>query len=466
MPDSNYASPFQSHAATEALAILRLAGPMIVAQLAQTGIAFVDTLMAGRLSAADLAAVSLGSSIWLTVFLSLAGVLMALAPLVSQAFGAGRNREIGPLVRQGLWLGLLLGCITCWLVRSAGPVLLLSGATPDVADKTQQFLAALAWGMPPLLLYRALYPFASAIGRTRPIMFITLASLLLAIPLNYIFIYGKLGLPQYGAAGCGWATAICCWFNFLAMLAYTARSGYFARFEVYRHWNWPSVVQQAQLLRLGVPIGISYLVEISAFTLVALLLAKLGAIVVAAHQITLNFSAVVYMVPQTISVALTVRVGQAIGAGHEAGAAFTSKTGLQLALGFACCTALLIWLGAPHLAALYSNDPTVVAMATTLLLYAAVYQLPDAAQVCSAGALRGYKVTSLPMLILILAFWVVALPLGYTLGLHGLPWINGGAPMAAAGFWLALVISLFIAAVPLLLYLRHVVRIRRLSAAV
>lgn len=466
MPHSDLSYRPSANTRQEAAAILRLAGPMIVAQVAQTGIAFVDTVMAGRLSAADLAAVSLGSSIWLTVFLSLSGVLMALAPMVSQVFGAQRHTEIGPLVRQGLWLGLVLGLITFWLVRNAMPVLVLSGATADVAAKTNEFLLALSWGMPPVLMYRALYPFSSAVSKTRAIMVITLLSLLLAIPLNYIFIYGKLGLPQFGAAGCGWATAICCWFNFLAMLVYTARSRYFARFEVYRHWSWPSVAQQAHLLRLGVPIGISYLVEISAFTLVALLLAKLGAIVVAAHQITLNFSAVVYMVPQTISVALTVRVGQAIGAGHEAGAAFTSKTGLQLALGFACCTALLIWLGAPHLAALYSNDPTVVALATTLLLYAAVYQLPDAAQVCSAGALRGYKVTSLPMLILILAFWVVALPLGYTLGLHGLPWINGGAPMAAAGFWLALVISLFIAAVPLLLYLRHVVHIRRLSAAV
>lgn len=466
MPDSNYASPFQSHAATEALAILRLAGPMVVAQLAQTGIAFVDTLMAGRLSAADLAAVSLGSSIWLTVFLSLAGVLMALAPLVSQAFGAGRNREIGPLVRQGLWLGLLLGCITCWLVRSAGPVLLLSGATPDVADKTQQFLAALAWGMPPLLLYRALYPFASAVGRTRPIMFITLASLLLAIPLNYIFIYGKLGLPQLGAEGCGWATAICCWFNFVALAWHCARDRFFRQFQALHHWSWPDWPTQMRLLRLGVPIGISYLVEISAFTVVALLLAQLGATVVAAHQITLNFSAIVYMVPQTISVALTVRVGQAVGAGNEAGAAYTCKIGLQLALVFACCTAVAIWCGAPWLAGLYSSDPQVVTMAGSLLLFAAVYQLPDAAQVCSAGALRGYRITSLPMLILVLAFWGVAVPLGYRLGLHGVPWLNAGQPLAAAGFWGALVLSLFLVAVPLLLYLRHVVRIRSRSGTV
>lgn len=447
-------------ALNEALAILRLAGPMIVAQLAQTGIAFVDTVMAGRLSAADLAAVSLGSSIWLTVFLSLSGVLMALAPLVSQAFGAGRTQEIGPLVRQGLWLGLLLGGITFWLVRQAGPVLQLVGATPDVALKTQQFLAALSWGMPPVLLYRALYPFASGIGKTRPIMYITLVSLLLAIPLNYLFIYGKLGLPQLGAEGCGWAMAICCWFNFVALAIHSARNRFFRRFEVWRHWSWPDWPQQIQLLKLGLPIGVSYLVEISAFTVVALLLAQLGATVVAAHQITLNFSAIVYMVPQTVSVALTVRVGQAVGAGNESGAAYTCNIGLQLALAFACCTAIAIWFGASWLAGLYSNDPQVIALAGSLLLFAAVYQLPDAAQVCAAGALRGYKITSLPMLILVLVFWGVAIPLGYQLGLHGVPWLNAGQPLAAAGFWGALVLSLFLAAAPLLLYLRHVVRLR------
>ena len=446
--------------AAELRAILRLAGPMIVAQLAQTGIALVDTVMAGRLSAADLAAVSLGSTIWLTVFLSFAGVLMALAPLVSQALGAGRQADIGPLVRQGVWLGLVLGGLTFWLVRHAGPVLLWVDAAPEVALKTQQFLAALSWGMPAVMVYRVFYPFASAMGKTRPIMWVTLASLLLAIPLNYLLIYGKLGLPQMGAEGCGWATAICCWFNGLALGGYCALNGFFRPFDLWR-WCGPQWRVQWRLLRLGMPIGLAYLVEISAFTVVALLLARFGATVVAAHQITLNLSAILYMVPQSLSVALTVRVGLAVGAGDEPAAARTCRTGLTLALGFAACSAIGIWLTAPWLAACYSNDPQVIALAAGLLLFAAVYQMPDAAQVCAAGALRGYRITTLPMLILVLAFWGVAVPLGYQAGLHGLPGWQHGQPLAAAGFWGALVLSLFLAAACLLLYLSHVVRLRQ-----
>ena len=195
------------------------------------------------------------------------------------------------------------------------------------------------------------------------------------------------------------------------------------------------------------PIGISYLVEISAFTVVALLLAQLGATVVAAHQITLNFSAIVYMVPQTISVALTVRVGQAVGAGNEASAAYTCKIGLQLALAFACCTAVAIWFGAPWLAGLYSSDPQVVTMAGSLLLFAAVYQLPDAGTGvlgrCVARLQDHQPADADPGAGILGRGGAARLPAC----LHGVPWLNAGQPLAAAGFWGALVLSLFLVAV-------------------
>ncbi len=443
----------------ESRAILKLAGPIIVAQLAQTAMAFVDTVMAGRVSPADLAGVSLGASIWITLSLSFTGILLALSPLVAQAYGGKRYHEIGPLMRQGLWLALALGLFAVLLLKLGTPgILRLAKAAPDVAVKTEGFIDGVIVGLPAFLIYKVFHCYTSSLSKTKPIMVISVLALLLNIPANYVLINGLFGLPKLGGAGCGWATALVCWFSLLALIAYTSRRAFYRQFELWRHFEWPRWAEQKRLLRLGLPIGLTYLAEVSVFTIVALMLAQLGASVVASHQITLNFSAQTYMLPFGVATALTVRIGQHVGAGHYAHAAHTSKVGITLVLLLACATALLILLMAPQIAAMYTPDKAVQALAVTLLLFAAAYQLPDAVQVSATGALRGYKVTTLPMVIQVLAFWVVGIFGGYMLGLHGVPFVHDGRPLGAPGFWSALVLSLTAAAVPLLWYLMHVAR--------
>lgn len=430
-----------------------------MAQLAQTAMAFVDTVMAGRVSAADLAGVSLGASIWITIVLTFTGVLLAVSPLIAQAYGGKRHVEIGGIMRQGMWLALLLGVVSIVILKYGAPVVLtLANAAPDVAVKATGFMDGVAVGMPAFLLYKVFNSYTSSVSRTKPIMIISLLALALNVPANYVLIYGHLGLPAMGGAGCGWASALVNWFSVLALVVYTWRHRFYQQFEVWSRFEWPNWDAQKRLIKLGLPIGLTLLAEVSAFTIVALMLARLGAAVVASHQITLNFSAQTYMLPFGIASALTVRVGQHIGAGHHHLAAHTCKVGLKLVLLIASATALLIWVGAGYIAAMYTPDKAVQAMAATLLMFAAAYQIPDAVQVSATGALRGYKITTFPMVIQIVAFWVVGILGGYLLGLRGVWFINQGQPLGASGFWIALVLSLTAAAIPLLAYLVRIAR--------
>ncbi|WP_137939505.1 MATE family efflux transporter [Chitinivorax sp. B] len=445
--------------AVESRSILKLAGPIIIAQLAQTAMAFVDTVMAGRVSAADLAGVSLGASIWITIVLAFTGILLAVSPMIAQAYGGKRYQEIGGIMRQGMWLAVALGLIAIALLKFGAPAVLeLAKAAPDVAEKATGFMEGVAVGMPAFLLYKVFNAYTASVSRTKPIMVISLLALALNVPANYVLIYGHFGLPAMGGAGCGWASALVNWFSLIALIAYTSRQRFYQQFELWRQFEWPRWSDQKRLLRLGLPIGLTYLAEVSAFTIVALMLARLGATVVASHQITLNFSAQTYMLPFGISSALTVRVGQHVGAGQYRLAAHTCKVGMQLVMLIALATAMLILLGAGHIAAMYTPDKAVQAMAVTLLMFAAAYQIPDAVQVSATGALRGYKVTTLPMVIQVVAFWIVGIFGGYMLGLQGVSFVNNGQPMGAPGFWTALVLSLTVAAAPLLAYLVHIAR--------
>ena len=440
----------------ETRALLALALPMMVAQIAQTATGFVDTVMAGQVGAEDLAAVSIGTSILLTVFLTLSGVVMAVNPLVSQQFGAGEHQAIGATVRQGLWTGLGLGLLGVGLMFAAQQgVSAWMTLDPAVEAKTRSYLTGATLGVPAIVLYRVLHAYSSSVNRTRPIMVISVLALLLNIPLNSVLIYGQFGLPALGGAGCGWATGIVFWFSLLALAGWTYWHPAYQSFAVWSRWTGPHWAQQRTLLRLGLPIALSYFVEVSAFTSVALLIANLGAKVVAGHQVVISFTSVLYMVPLSLSVALSVRVGQAVGAGDYRAARFNSHVGLAVGGVTALLSSLLVfWLRVP-IAAIYTPDPDVIALAAGLLVFAAVFQLADAAQVIASGALRGYKITTAPMLIHTLSFWGIGLGLGLWLGLGQgtLPLGYGTRPLGAAGFWWALTLSLVLAAVLLVVLL-------------
>ncbi|GGX79871.1 MATE family efflux transporter [Vogesella alkaliphila] len=441
----------------ETRTLSHLALPMMVAQIAQVATGFVDTVMAGRVSTDDLAAVSLGASIFVTAYVTLMGVVSALNPILSHQFGAGETRGIGETARQGLWFGLLLGCLGALLMLAIQPLLRQWLSLPDtVEDKVMLYIDGAAFGMPAAMMHRALHAFASSLNRPRPIMVVSLIALLLNIPLNYMLIHGLFGLPQLGGAGCGWATGVVMWFNAITLFVYLARNRALAGYGLTQQFSWPQWSRFPAMLRLGLPIGLSFFVEVSLFSFIALLIAQLGTLVVASHQAVLNFSSLIYMIPQSIATALTIRVGQSIGSGDYQQARLISGLGIALSIAAALLTMLLVLLFRHQIIAMYSQDPAVVALGSTLMLFAAFYQLTDAMQTVASGALRGYKITTLPMVIHIVSFWGLGLGLGMVLGLTD--WLL--PRLGVHGFWAALVVSLSVAGLTLVGYLSHISRQR------
>ncbi|MBN1141972.1 MAG: MATE family efflux transporter [Deltaproteobacteria bacterium] len=428
---------------TEARLLAALAAPIFMAQLAHQTLAFVDTLMAGRVSAEDLAGVAVGGSLWIPTFLFIHGVLLSLTPMVAQLAGAGRTDETGPLVRRGLLVAIPLALIGILLLRHAGWVFTRMEVAPQVASIAIGYLKGISWGVPGLALFLLLRNLSEGLGQTRPSMVIGLAGIPVNAASNYLLIYGKMGLPALGGAGCGWASALTLWFMAGCMVLTIWR---FRRYRSTRFFD-PARRHGGEgalhILRLGLPIGFSLLVEASAFALIALFLSPLGGHVVAAHQITLNYSSLIFILPLSIAIAITIRVGHAVGKKRYDRARLVSATGLLVNIFIAVATVALTLILARQIAGIYTHDAEVIAIATGLLYLNAFFQLPDAFQVGTAAALRGYKDTRIPLGLIVIAYWVIGLPLGYTLAMTGF-W---GPPLGARGFWISLIVGLCVAAV-------------------
>lgn len=427
---------------TELRALIWLALPILAAQLSHTLLGFVDTAMAGRVSAVDLAAVALGNAFWVPTFLFLSGVLMIITSKVAASAGAGRPQDTGPLVRQGLWLGLLLGTLTGLALLAVEPALHWAKIAPELMPKTIGYITAVALGFPAIGMYQALRGMTDGLSRTKPGMVIGLLGLILNVPANYILVYGKFGLPEMGGVGCGVATTLVMWFMLACMVIYLKRSKLYAAARLFDRFEWPRWSVQRGLLGLGLPIGISLFSETSMFALIALLIGSLGAVVVASHQVALNFTSLVFMVPFSLGLAITVRVGHNLGMMGARAGLFAAKVGIAVSLFCACIAASLIYLFAEWLPYIYTRDPQVLALSASLLVYAALYQFSDSVQVACAGALRGYQDTRMPMLLTMIAYWLIGLPSGYILGLTDFL----GPAQGPAGFWKGLIIGLTAAA--------------------
>ena len=419
-------------------ALLKLAIPIFIAQLANTAMGFVDTVMAGRVSPVDLAAVALGNSIWVPVYLLMNGILLTTTAQVSRHFGGGTEHKIGMLVRQALWLGLFLGCLCGVLLWNATPILVWREVDPELISLSMGYLRAVACGFPAVAIYLVLRCYSEGLGRTRPSMVIALLGLAVNIPLNYILINGKFGLPALGGVGCGVATGIVMAFMMLAQIVWVRWAPYYKRSKLIGRFDWPNKKRIKGLLFSGIPIGIAIFAEASIFSIIALLIGNLGAHTVAGHQTALNFSAITFMLPYSLAMAATVRVGQALGANSSAGARFSAKVALITAFSLSIGSASLMYCGRFMIAGIYTQDAQVLAIAASLIIYAAIYQIPDAIQVTAAGALRGYQDNKVTMIFTLFAYWGIGLPIGYILGLTDY-W---GPAQGPAGLWQGLIIGL------------------------
>lgn len=411
-----------------------LGGPILIAQMAQMANGAIDTVMAGHASAKDLAAVGIGSSLWMPLFLLFMGMLGALQPIISGYRGAGRLERIMPTTWQGLYIAAIASVLMILLLTNVQPVLQLLALEADTAAITQGYLDAFAWGVPAMLLMTALRGLTDGLGHTKVIMAFSLLSTLFNLPLNYIFIYGKLGLPAMGGIGCGWATSLSNGIAAVALLVYLNRSTAYRQFHLLADWCRPDWNNIRNILRVGVPIGLTIFIEASMFCVIALFLASLGPVVVAGHQIALNVTSILFMLPLSLGMALTLRVSFLIGAGALDTARLISRSSLILAAVIAAAFATLLFLATGAIARLYTSDPAVQAVSAELLLFAAAFQVADVIQVTCISALRGYKDTRLPMLIMLFSFWGLGLPLGYMLAFTD--WLVPA--MGAAGFWAGL----------------------------
>ncbi|WP_309044032.1 MATE family efflux transporter [Marinobacter sediminicola] len=423
-----------SRTLTEWKTLAILGGPILIAQLAQMANGVIDTVMAGHAGAEDLAGVGIGSSLWAPLFLLFMGMLGALQPIISGYNGARTPEKIMPATWQGLYIAGVGAIIMIVLLTNVHPVLQGLNLEANTARITQGYLDAFVWGIPALLLMAALRGLTDGLGHTRVIMAFSLLSTLINLPLNYIFIYGKLGLPAMGGIGCGWATSISNGVAAIALLVYLSRSRIFKKFHLIADWTKPNAALIRYVLSIGIPIGFTIFVEVSMFSVIALFLAPLGPVVVAGHQVALNVVSLLFMLPLSIGMALTLRVSFLIGAGAPDTARLISHSSLILAAMTALVFATLLFTFSQGVSALYTSDAAVQAVTVRLLMFAAIFQVADVIQVTCISALRGYKDTSIPFLIMLFSFWGVGLPVGYMLTFTDLL-----APtMGAAGFWVGL----------------------------
>ncbi len=426
-----------------------LGGPILVAQLAQMANGVVDTVMAGRVGAEDLAGVGIGSSLWVPLYLLFVGVLSALQPIISGHTGAGSTERVIPVTWQGIYIGAASALIMIALLTNVRPVLNLLRMDEHSAGISQGYLIGIAWGAPAMLLMAALRGLTDGLGHTRVIMAFSLLSTMINVPLNYVLIYGKLGLPAMGGIGCGWATAVSSWCAALATLAYLHWNPNYRQYHLLQGWIPPRWGAIRQVLKLGLPIGFTVFVEVSLFSVIALFLAPLGPVVVAGHQIVLNVVSLLFMLPLSLGMALTLRISFLLGAADPLNARLLARSSLLLALSIAAVYAPLLLAFRNHIVQLYTHDLHVQHIAAQLLMFAAIFQIADVLQVAAISALRGYRDTRVPMLIILLSFWVISLPLGFALTFTDLL----GQARGASGFWIALIAGLGCASVMMTLRL-------------
>lgn len=431
--------------------LVHLAWPMLIAQLAMLANAVIDTAMAGRLTVIDLAAVGIATTIMATILMSLVSVLLAVPPIIAQLYGAGQRADIGREIHQGIWISLLLALVAILLLRFPGPFIAISELQPVVEIKVRAYLAAAAWGVPAAFALRLFFGLSTGISRTRPVMLFNLLSLALKIPLNALLMYGLFGLPALGATGCAVATSVDAWLIAALAWGWCLRHPRYAEFELRRRITAPDFAAIKDFLKLGIPIALTFIADMTAFTFMALFIARLGPVVSGAHQIAANLAALAFMVPLSLGNATSVVVGQALGAGQAERARHICWQAIRLGMSIAIVLCLIFWLGAPLIAAFYTTDLQVQAVAIPLIVMVGLYHLGDALQAVTVNALRGYKNSVVPMVIYTVTLWVPGLGGGIVLGLTN----TFGPARGAPGFWLAAIASIWLVGGLMALYLDY-----------
>ena len=422
----------------EVSALGKIGGPVVGTQLLGMGLNVTDTIMAGQLSAADLAGVAVGNALYLPVFMFGIGTLVAINPVVSHHLGGKRFDEIGKSARQMLWVVALIALPSFFLVRWLPELMPIVRVDPEIIPLATNYMLAASWGIPAYFLFSGFRYFSEGLAYTRPAMLVALGMLIVNIPADYVFMYGAFGLPQLGAEGTGYATSLVQWAGGLSMLIFTAKFKTYRRFKIFVRTKGPDWDRIAELLKIGIPNALSTTMEVLLFAAVSVLMGTLSVQASAAHQVAINIAATVFMIPLGLSLAVSQRVGISIGKGLIQEARFRGFMGTAVCTGVTTITAILLFSFPETIVSIYTQDLEVSNLAVSLVFFAAVFQLSDGLQVGAFGALRGLKDTRMPMVFNLISYWFIGFSVGYYLS-----FIGGYGP---EGLWMGLIAGLTTAA--------------------
>lgn len=436
--------------------IIRLALPIWIGQLAAIANPVLDTAMVSRYSVTDLGALAVGASVYISVYVALNGVMQSLAPTFGQLYGAGKFSEMGKEARQGVWLAIFLSLAGSGLLCFPQPLLAIADASPEVTEKATYYLLILAFSLPASLNFLVYNTLNNAMARPKMVMAIQVTGLLLKIPLNTLFIFGGMGIPEFGGPGCALATFVIVWLELTIGWLILRFNPFYKILHLFGNGitgpHWKSL---KALLALGIPIGLNYFIEVTSFTFMALFIARLGVNAVAGHQIVANFSGVLYMLPLSLASATGTLVAQSIGARQPDRARDISSSGIRLSAILAIIVAVTVWLAKDRIIRLYTASAIVAANASPLFLFLCSLLFFDAIQVTSSYVLRAYKVVLAPTLLYVLTLWCIGLGCGYTFAFGLVPSLIPSRITGSSGFWFSNCISLVILSVGMSILLRR-----------
>lgn len=419
--------------------LLKLGLPILLGQLAQMSMGFVDTVIAGRAGAVEMAGVAVGGAFWVPLLLFGQGMVSCIGPLVAQGVGAGQDKSLNRFWRQGFWLVFVVNLFLLVLLSISSHFILdFEAIEPALALVASNYIDYIKWGMPAFLLFFVCRFFLEGKGQTRPAMIAGFIGLACNIPLNYIFVFGYFGMPVLGGAGCGLASAVVCWIMLGVMLYFLKR--YSPRtMGIVK----PNIKLIKRMSRIGFPGALALLLEVSSFALISLFISPLGSVIVAGHQVAMNMGSLVFMCPLSLGIATSIRIGTCLGAQKYHEAKLIRKTAMIMSTIVGVGLFILLFVLRGPIAHLYSIDAAVISLATYILMYAAFYQIPDCIQSVALFTLRGYNDTKAVFIFSIISYWGISIPVGYLLC-----FTDTIVPqMGVIGFWIGLILGLTAASV-------------------
>ena len=419
--------------------LIKIGVPIFGSQLSYTLMGATDTIIAGRASANDLAGLAVGTAFSNTIWFFFTGIIFAVTPIVAQLYGSKKFLEIGQKLREIIWVAAGLGLLMAFIFYNMDIIIELLPIKNSITSVTIGYLKAVSIGWFFVTIFTCLRCYSEGMTFTKPVFYIAFSGMLLNIPLDLIFVYGWFGAPKLGGIGCGIATSIVSFIMMISIFVYINYSKNYKKTMPFSRFSLPSLKTTKEVFKLGLPIGLGIFIELSMFSGAAIILSVLGEIVVASHSVAISIASLFFMVPLAIGLASSTRVGNLIGEKNPYQAKIAATSTILLCISGALINSIIIISFGSFIVGLYTTEVPVLELAISLILFAAIFQLPDGIQMGALGSLRGYKDTFIPMILLMISYWIFAMPIGYYLTNFGF-----GTPLGAKGMWFGMIIGLSI----------------------